>query len=283
MATGLLNDLLLFEALKAATPDLQRKKTKVTDPEVRRRILAEPEWTMRAAGLEPDAWQVEALRSTQSILLNVHRQGGKTECAAGVALATAIPQRALVLLISPSLRQSQELFRDVMDLWAAMGRPCDAKKESALRLELRNGSRILSLPGAERTIRGYSGVSLLILDEAARIPDELFHAVTPMLAVSGGRTMALSTPFGKRGWFWKEWTEGQGWLKINRTADQCPRITPDFLAMERVKKGERWFRQEYYGSFEEVEDAVFAADDIMASLVDDLDAPVEAEDVVLWP
>jgi hypothetical protein len=82
------------------------------------------------------------------------------------------------------------------------------KDESALRLELRNGSRIVSLPGDETTVRGYSGVRLLVVDEAARVPDDLYFSIRPMLAVSGGRLVCLSTPFGKRGFFYEAWTEG---------------------------------------------------------------------------
>ena len=72
------------------------------------------------------------------------------------------------------------------------------------RLEFANGSRVLSLPGTERTVRGFSEVSLLVIDEAARVDDGLYYAVRPMLAVSGGRLVALSTPYGKRGWFHDE-------------------------------------------------------------------------------
>src|SRR5436190_1727587 len=80
-----------------------------------------------------------------------------------------------------------------------------AGRETQLRLELANGSRVVCLPGREGTIRSFGGVALLVLDEAARIPDALYRSVRPMLAVSGGRLVALSTPFGRRGWFWQEW------------------------------------------------------------------------------
>jgi hypothetical protein len=73
--------------------------------------------------------------------------------------------------------------------------------EPSLRLELENGSRIVSLPGKQDTVRGFSGVRLLVVDEAARVPGELYFAVRPMLAVSGGRLLALSTPFGTVRWF----------------------------------------------------------------------------------
>jgi hypothetical protein len=81
-----------------------------------------------------------------------------------------------------------------------------AARATGQGLELGSGSRIVSLPGTEGTIRGYSAVSLLIGDEAARVSDALYYAVRPMLAVSQGRLLALSTPFGKRGWFCEEWT-----------------------------------------------------------------------------
>jgi hypothetical protein len=126
----------------------------------------------------------------------------------------------------------------------------------------------VSLPGREETIRGYSGVRLLVIDEAARVPDALYYSVRPMLAVSRGRIYCLSTPFGKRGFFYKEWTEGQEWERTKITAYQCPRITPAFLAAERASLGEWWFDQEYLCMFTEVEDQVFSHDLVMSVLTD---------------
>jgi hypothetical protein len=157
-----------------------------------------------------------------------------------------------------------------MDLFNALGRPMAVIAESALRVEFANGSRVLSLPGTEATVRCFSGVSLLIIDEAARVADPLYYTVRPMLAVSKGRLVALSTPFGKRGWFHKEW-HGEGtWPRVKITAPECSRIDPAFLAEEMLALGERWFKQEYLCSFEEVIDAVFAYADIQAALSDDV-------------
>ena len=75
-------------------------------------------------------------------------------------------------------------------------------------MELENGSRIITLPGSEKTIRGFSGVGLLLVDEASRVADELYFAVRPILAVSGGSLMVLTTPYDKRGVFYEEWTGG---------------------------------------------------------------------------
>ena len=83
---------------------------------------------------------------------------------------------------------------------------------SVLKAQMENGSRILALPGTEKTVRGYAQASLVVIDEAARVEDELIAAVRPMLAVSegGGRLIALTTPAGKRGWFFDAWTGDRG-------------------------------------------------------------------------
>src|SRR5215211_2410223 len=202
---------------------------------------------MRRAGIEPDPWQAAALRSTaQRQLWNACRQSGKSTTVAALSVHTAVYEPgALVLLLSPGLRQSVELFRKVTDVYQAAGQPVPAEAESVLRIELENGSRIVALPGKEGTIRGYSGVRLLIFDEASRVPDGLYHACRPMLAVSGGRLVALSTPFGKRGWWHQEWTEGQRWERVKITGEQCPRIPAEFLAQERASLPDWVYRQEY--------------------------------------
>jgi hypothetical protein len=140
-------------------------------------------------------------------------------------------------------------------------------------MELANGSRIISLPGDEATIRGYSGVTTLIVDEAARVLDSLYYAVRPMLAVSGGRMVCLSTPFGKRGWFHDTWHGEERWARVKMTAEECPRIPREFLMEEEKALGPRWYRQEYLCSFEDTVDAVFLFEDVMAAK-DDTVAPL---------
>src|SRR5262249_17822387 len=159
---------------------------------------------------EPDPWQVAVVQSHSSrTLLNCCRQAGKSEVAAALALAMAMQEPgSLTLVLSPSLRQSAESFRKVLDLYRTCAAPVPTSAESALRLELTNGSRIVSLPGTEATVRGFSRVRLLVVDEASRVEDSLYFSVRPMLSISQGRLIALSTPFGKRGWFYKEWSEG---------------------------------------------------------------------------
>src|SRR5205807_4372527 len=117
---------------------------------------------------------------------------------------------------------------------------------SALHMELANGSRIVALPGNEGNIRSYSGVRLLIIDEAARVPADLYRAVRPMLAVSGGRLIILSTPFGRRGFFYQAWgDQATQWLRFEVRAEQVPRISREFLDEELHTIGRSFFNQEY--------------------------------------
>jgi hypothetical protein len=191
--------------------------------------------------------------------------------AAAVAAVEAIVRpQSLVLLLSPSERQSGELASKSFGYYDALGRPVPARKRTELQLHLTNGSRIIALPENEKTIRGYSGARLLVVDEASRVSDGLYRSVRPMLAVSRGRLLALSTPFGRRGWFFDEWQGNGYWERVKITADQCARIPHAFLAEERRALGERWFRQEYLCVFEEMVDALFCYSDIQAALSDDV-------------
>ena len=228
---------------------------------------------MMAAGMTPDPWQQEVLTSSSPMLLLCCRQSGKSTTTAALALNVAVSEPgALVLLLSPSQRQSGELFKKVLAFMRSQPKPVALQGESALSLSLANGSRIVALPGAEGTVRGFSGVRLLVIDEAARVDDGLYRAVRPMLAVSGGRLIAMSTPRGMRGWFHQEWTQGgDAWRRIKVTADECPRISPEFLEQERASLGDWWFRQEYGCDFVDNASQFFTTDEVEAALSDEIE------------
>jgi hypothetical protein len=163
---------------------------------------------MRRAGMIPDPWQVRVATAPGNQLLLCHRQAGKSTIVAAIALAAALRKPdSLVLLLSRSMRQSGELFRKVKTFYNLV-HPMPLAKDTERELELENHSRVISLPASEETIVGYSAVDLLLLDEAARIPDGTYYAVRPMLAMSQGVLIALTSPFGQRGWFYEAW-EGQ--------------------------------------------------------------------------
>lgn len=224
----------------------------------------------RRAGIAPDPWQADVLRSeARQMILLCSRQTGKSTVTSLRALHQAVyTPGSLVLVLAPALRQSQELFRKLRTAQGALlPMPVEVVEESALRIEYSNGSRIICLPGKEQTIRGFSGASLLIVDEASRVPDALYASIRPMLAVSGGRIILLSTPFGKRGFFSQEWHDGgAAWHRAKITAYDCPRIPNEWLETERRAIGNWWFRQEYLCEFLDSIDQVFATEDIERAL-----------------
>src|SRR5437763_14721617 len=112
-------------------------------------------------------------------------------------------------------------------------------------MELAGGSRVLCLPGREATVRAFGGVRLIVLDEAARVADDLYRSVRPMLAVSQGRLVALSTPFGQRGWFYREWVGTGPWKRIHVTWKDCPRIDAELIAEDERALGPAWVQHEY--------------------------------------
>jgi len=224
------------------------------------------------AGFTLDPWQADVLTSTApGLLLNCCRQAGKSTIAAIRAVHTAMYEPgALVLLLSPSLRQSGELFKKVLTIYHAAGRPVAAEAETRLTLELENGARIVSLPGKESTIRGFSAVRLLLVDEASRVDTDTYHSIRPMLAVSGGTLIAMSTPFGKVGWWADAWHSREAWQRVTVPATDCPRIPASFLEEERRAMPEWNYRQEYFCSFEDAEGAVFRHEDLLAALSPDV-------------
>jgi hypothetical protein len=212
-------------------------------------------------GIVPDAWQASLLRDRpRRSLLLCSRQSGKSTVTALMALWTAIFEApALVVLFSPSQRQSAELFRSVMQFHSKLEGAPKLNSESVLKAEMENGSRILALPGTERTVRGYANAGLVVIDEAARVEDELIAAVRPMLATSegGGRLIALTTPAGKRGWFFEAWIGAENWTRVRVTAEDCPRISQEFLDEELRELGAQRYSEEYGLQFLDADESVF--------------------------
>ncbi len=221
-------------------------------------IPTDPVTFAQQLNIEPDPWQRDLLTShNKHVILNCSRQSGKSTIVALLALHYALLNpKVLILILSPSQRQSGELLRKVIDFYRELGRPLDARGDSAITLELNNGSRIIALPAKDATIRGYTP-ALVLIDEAAQVSEDLYRSVRPMLAVSQGQLILLSTPRGKQGFFWHAWEHEPHWTKVKVTADQCPRIPSEYLAQERAAIGDWWFAQEFCCAFQQDSDAVF--------------------------
>jgi len=238
---------LLLEA-QALQKEIERRAAEKT--------LHDPISFVKSCGFTPDPWQEKVLRCDERrILLLTARQAGKSSICGFLALHRALTVlEALILCISPSQRQSTELLLKVKSAIANMPIPCELVEDNKLSLTFKNGSRIVSLPANEGTIRGFSAVNLLIEDEAGDVPDELYVAIRPMLATSNGQHLLMGTPKGRRGHFFEQWERGgDKWERIRVKGTAISRYTPGFLKQEKEDMFARgladMFRQEYECEF----------------------------------
>jgi hypothetical protein len=224
-----------------------------------------------ALGLELDPWQARVLTvPSKRDVLNCSRQAGKSTTAAVLALHEALYKPGSVtILVSPTLRQSSELFRKVVDLRERLPVAPTLLEDNKLSMDIQGGGRVVSLPGSEATVRGFSAVTLLIEDEASRVEDALFEATRPMLATTNGRHILMSTPWGKRGHFWEVWDQQPGWTKTRITVYDVPRIDRGWIEEERQNTPAMVFASEYMGEFVDSIDQVFGTEYVMGALTDD--------------
>jgi hypothetical protein len=218
----------------------------------------------RDCGIEPDPWQAALLRAKpRRGLLCCARQTGKSTTCGILGLDVAVHEPgSLTVILAPAQRQSAEMLRSIRLMHGNLDGVPALASESVLKLELENDSRILALPGGEadgKTIRGLAGARLVIVDEAARVPDDLLAAIRPMLATNAaGALVLLSTPAGKRGAFYELWHNGDPtWHRVRVPVNECPRISKQFLAEELRDLGPARYSEEYELAFIDSDTAAF--------------------------
>jgi hypothetical protein len=208
-------------------------------------------WAERVSGQELDPWQRLLMASEHpALLLLTSRQVGKSHVVSLRAAYRAKHLRRRVGVLSPTLRQSGIVYRRACQWLNAHGRT-DTERRTLTEVELVGGGSIIAFPGdrPDLAIRGDT-LDDLIVDEASRIKDELIAAASPTVATRAGANITyLSSPAGQRGAFHRAWVAEEWWHKVKVTADQCPRISPSFLARERVRLGRTLYAQEYEAEF----------------------------------
>ena len=264
-------------------------------------------------GTTPYDWQQEVLDpSAKRLILLCARQAGKSLVVGMKALSRIkYYDNSLVLLISPQQFKSRELMRKIEGLMIFDNSLPLLIKNNDFEKEFANGSRIVALPGSEQSIRGYSGPSMIIIDEASRVADGSYRGSRPMMAGADTTLILLSTPFGKRGFFHQAWEEGKYWKKIlvriawdikdgkhfvpgpplkklqaywkqrGVSAYYSTRHTLEFLKEEYDEGGgELWIRQEYLNEFLNVGGGIFSDEDWEDAIDDNIKPMFQDEDVV---
>jgi hypothetical protein len=223
-------------------------------------------------GFRPDPWQAQLLRAQRPTLVNCSRQSGKTSTVAVKATHQAVYEPAsLTLCIAPTQRQSAICAGKIRDNIRKLEPVQQLETDNRLSFRLSNGSKVIALPGDPDNLRGFSAPNLIIIDEGAFASDSLMEALLPMLAVSDGQLLILSTPNGQRGFFYQAWVSpDDDWLRISVPASACPRIKPEYLARMRRKLPEFKFRQEFECEFTDAENQVFSTALIRSAITDEI-------------
>lgn len=224
----------------------------------------DPARVLVGMGRTPDPWQQAALRSRakrQAFL--AARQVGKGETMTAKGLHSAAFQPgAVVGIVTPTLRQSCRLLRRIRRALPATPHVHATNSASTL-LTLSNGSEVHAWPGSRPDLIRGDTLDLLLVDEAAWVPTEAFTATLPMLAMTDGTAIMASTPGGPSGFMFDQFkAEAPDWDLIRVTADQCPRYTPEALALLRRTLGENAYAVEMECQWRAAEDALFSADEL---------------------
>ena len=213
----------------------------------------------------PEPAQQHVLKTahfSKRIALNCNRQWGKSTIAAILIAHRLVTQpNSLILIVAPAGRQSGETFLKVQDFLFTLNLPLRSDGINPASMVLPNGSRLVSLPAVPGTTRGFSAVSMILFDEAARIKDRIYLAFRPMLAVSQGDLIIVSTPNGRQGFFFREMTgQDTKWFRHTGPVTECmPRIAKEFLE-EELTKGDSYFRQEWLCEFLAI--GIYAMDEL---------------------
>jgi hypothetical protein len=209
-------------------------------------------WVAQNLGFTPDPRQAEFLDlDDPRIVYLTSRQSGKTQTAGAKAVhcAFAFPGSEFLLFGAVS-RQSSNLLGRIRGFLHHLGVPCRRHPDHPQSILLPNGSSFIALPGIPKNIRSFAAIRAILIDEAAFVEDDLYPAVTPMVAISKGSLWVLSTPWGQNNVFYQLCnTLKNGWTVVRSPAAECPRISPEFLAAERLLHGEKLYAQEYECAF----------------------------------
>jgi hypothetical protein len=198
-----------------------------------------------------DRWQNAVLdEEEKNITIRAGRQVGKSTIIGLKVFFYAIEHTdKTILVVAASQRQSGLLFEKIKSFFVEYSPELIKEDPTMTKLILTNGCKIYALPAGRSgyTIRGYS-IDLLIADEAAYIAEPVWIALIPMLAVTKGKLILLSTPFGKGGYFFDSFGDID-FKQFHLSSEDCPRIPKTFLLKEKGRMTKMEYAQEYLGEF----------------------------------
>lgn len=185
-----------------------------------------------------------------------------------------------VVCISKSQRQSSEMFNTIYRMISNSPMAESITRSTQTRLEFTNGSVIESLPGGSYdSIRGVT-INLVLIDEAAYVPEELFVVLYPTIITTKGMVVLISTPAYAVGEFYRACKdEGSEYTNFHMTHDDAvfedgtPFVDREELAREAARCGGEdspQYIREYLADFTDAEGAFFNLESVEDALQTDV-------------
>ena len=193
------------------------------------------DWAATKLGFTPSPKQAEILASeSKYLILCCNRQWGKTTTIAIKALYAALQTPKLkIAVIARSKEQAGILIENATDFAIELGLRTRRVPGRQFSLQLPNMSRIVAVPHTLHSSLGRTA-NILIVDEAAKVSDDVYYAVSPFVSRTHGQIWLLSTPTRQSGFFYNFWHDTEsGWHRVYSNVDDCPEIDRDYLAMQQ--------------------------------------------------
>ena len=200
-----------------------------------------------------DQWQKEVMKTKGNMVLRSGRQVGKSTVIGLKAARFALENpNKLIMVISKTERQASLLFSKILFNIHQINRPAIKRgKDRPTKhiISLKNGSVIHCLPAGDTGfgIMGFT-IDLLIADEAAFIPEEVWNSIVPALAITRGHIWLLSTPFIKEGYYYNCFIDPT-FTSFHQSSEDCPRKDKAFLEHKRKTITKQKYAQMYLGEF----------------------------------
>ena len=232
------------------------------------------DWAESALNFHPDDYQKEIFteRSNRILILAPRQTGKSTAVAVRVLYEAMSEDNAVILLASASSRQSGQIMEKARKMAKNLNLDILPPPSKCDGFSLSNGSEIISLPDNEETIRGFSAPRMIVVDEAAFASEELYKALEPMLLVSNGTFILLSTPNGQTGYFYDQWHDENGpWTKLKGSLERCPRVSAEAIETIRQSTAKEIFEQEFECKFVAAGGQVISLETLRKCYRDDFD------------
>jgi len=191
--------------------------------------------------------------------------GAYEACLAGHEQKLATGEIGVVAIVSPTRIQSRIVKQYLRSLYDAPLLGAEIVRQDRDGFQLRSGIRVDVLTGSFRVVRGHTLVAAIVdeaaffgVDELSRVKSdtELVRALRPGLATSGGKLIAISSPYAKKGWCYKShqlyWGNEAGTVLVWNCASRVMNpALPQSVVDEALAEDLQAAKSEWLGEFRE--------------------------------